>query len=372
MSTSSVDSAAEAPPKVVSSYNEWDPLEEVIVGVLEGGAVLPWETGFGAMIPRDYMGNVQHYHTMYAGQGFPKAQRAAAQKELDEFVHILEAEGVRVRRPDPIDHARPFSTPDWSSKGGNAQANPRDVLLVVGDEIIEAPMAWRARYFEFAAYRRLIKEYFAAGARWTAAPKGIMADALYNKHYERGREYVTTEVEPVFDAADAARFGKDIFVQRSQVTNRFGIDWLRRHLEGRFNVHEVEFHDERAVHIDATFVPLAPGKVLINPDRPIKHLPEMFRQSGWELLEPPRTTLPRSHPSFSSFEWLHINMLSLDTERIIVEANEQPLIEALKGWGFKPIPCPFRNNYRYGGSFHCATCDVRRKGTLMSYFDGGG
>ena len=354
--------------KVVSSYNEWDPLEEVIVGVLDGAAVMPWETGFGAMIPREHVAEVQKYHRLVGGQSFSPAQRAPGQKELDEFVHILTAEGVRVRRPDPVPHATPFSTPDWTSAGGNAQANPRDVLLVLGDEILEAPMAWRSRYFEFRAYRRLIKEYFAAGARWSAAPKPVMDDGLYINDHKRGEEWVTTELEPVFDAADAARFGKDIVVQRSHVSNHFGIEWLRRHVAGRYEVHEVEFHDDRAVHIDATFVPLAPGKVLVNPDRPMKVIPEIFRRGGWEFLTAPRTTLPESHANYRSFQWLHMNVLSLDERRVIVEASEAPLIAALRMWGFEPIPCHFRNNYRYGGSFHCATVDVRRQGELKSYF----
>ncbi len=57
---------------------------------------------------------------------------------------------------------------------------PRDILLTVGDEIIEAPMAWRARFFEYRAYRSLIKEYFRAGATWTTAPKPQMSDDLYD------------------------------------------------------------------------------------------------------------------------------------------------------------------------------------------------
>ena len=60
-------------------------------------------------------------------------------------------------------------------------AMPRDVLLVVGDEIIEAPMAWRSRFFEYRAYRSLIKEYFKQGAKWTTAPKPLMSDALYDQ-----------------------------------------------------------------------------------------------------------------------------------------------------------------------------------------------
>lgn len=53
--------------------------------------------------------------------------------------------------------------------------------MVVGNEIIEAPMAWRARFFEYRAYRPLIKEYFRKGAKWTTAPKPTMANELYDQ-----------------------------------------------------------------------------------------------------------------------------------------------------------------------------------------------
>ena len=103
----------------------------------------------------------------------------------------------------------------------------RDILTVIGDEIIEAPMAWRSRFFEYRAYRPLIKEYFKAGAKWTTAPKPLMCDQLYDQDYpvrgDRSRlgkegRFVTTEFEPCFDAAEFIRAGKDIFVQRSQVS----------------------------------------------------------------------------------------------------------------------------------------------------------
>lgn len=60
-------------------------------------------------------------------------------------------------------------------------AMPRDILIVVGNEIIEAPMAWRARFFEYRAYRSIIKDYFHRGAKWTTAPKPTMADELYDQ-----------------------------------------------------------------------------------------------------------------------------------------------------------------------------------------------
>jgi glycine amidinotransferase len=63
-----------------------------------------------------------------------------------------------------------------------------------------------------------------------------------------------------------------------------------------------------------------------------------------------------------------MNLLSLDERRVVVESQERELMDALRAWGFEPIPCPFRGFNALGGSFHCATVDVRRRGTLQSYF----
>ena len=357
------------PGPVVCSYNEWDPLEEVIVGRLDGQAEMSWEIPLYGFIPES--DRAYNRERAFALGGRARAAPQEAVDELDEFVRVLVAEGVTVRRPDLVDNTRSYTTPDWTSPGGLAQTCPRDVMLVVGNEIIEAPMSWRSRYFEFRAYRRLVKEYFSLGAKWTAAPKGQLSNELYENFHGKpptSGTFVTTEFEPVFDAADVVRCGKDLFAQRSHVTNESGIEWLSRHLAPTYNVHRVEFDDHRAVHIDATWMPLAPGKVLINTDRPIKNLPACFEKSGWDFLTPPRTTWPASDPYQWQYQWLLLNVLMLDEERVIVEKHEEPLILAMRDWGFKPIPVPFRNCFRFGGGFHCFTCDIRRRGTLRSYF----
>ncbi|CAD0229570.1 glycine amidinotransferase [Planktothrix agardhii CCAP 1459/11A] len=78
-----------------------------------------------------------------------------------------------------IDFSQPYKTQDFEASGMYA-AMPRDILLVVGDKIIEAPMAWRSRFFEYRAYRSLVKEYFQQGAKWTTAPKPLMSDGMDN------------------------------------------------------------------------------------------------------------------------------------------------------------------------------------------------
>lgn len=65
-----------------------------------------------------------------------------------------------VRRPEVVDFSSGYKTPDFEAICGLYAAMPRDILMVIGDEIIEAPMAWRSRFFEYRAYRPLLKEYF--------------------------------------------------------------------------------------------------------------------------------------------------------------------------------------------------------------------
>jgi glycine amidinotransferase len=53
---------------------------------------------------------------------------------------------------------------------------------------------------------------------------------------------------------------------------------------------------------------------------------------------------------------------------VIVEREDEPMIRALRDFGLQPIPCGFLHFNTFGGSFHCATADIRRRGELKSYF----
>ena len=67
---------------------------------------------------------------------------------------------MTVCRPEMVDFSQGYKTPDFEVASGMYAAMPRDILMVIGNEIIEAPMAWRSRFFEYRAYRPLLKEYF--------------------------------------------------------------------------------------------------------------------------------------------------------------------------------------------------------------------
>lgn len=352
----------------VNSFNEWDPLEEVIVGIVDNAQLPPNHISIKPCLTSNENDPLNGKFS----EPFPSNMVSEAKKNLKEFVEILKAEGITVRRPDKVNFSKSYSTPEWSCENGFHAAMPRDSLLVIGNKIIECPMAWRSRYFEVNAYRSLLKEYFLKGAKWVAAPKPQLSDKQYNYDYEKPKKggeikYVITEFEPTFDAADFIRCGKDIFVQKSNVTNSFGINWVRRHLDNKYNIHEVEVKCPFPMHIDTTLMPLRPGILLYNPEYVDKDkIPDIF--DSWDIIEAPKPKTPPKMEFHMTSMWLNMNVLMLDKQKVVVGKYQKPMIDLLKDIGLDPIPCEFHHFYHFGGSFHCATLDIRRKGGLRSYF----
>ncbi len=364
----------------VNSWNEWDPLEEIVVGSADGACFEPTEPG-----------NHPQIRNAFPGTPFPAGPKSQdsierANEELAGLVALLESHGVKVRRPRPHDFSRRVQTPDFSVNNQYCAVCPRDVMITIGTEIIEAPMSRRARYFEYKAYRELVYEYWKADASvvWTSAPKPSMRDDMYRegfwdwpvakRHAEmHAFEFCVTQDEVVFDAADICRFGRDLIVQESMTTNRTGITWLKRHLEPKgFRVHAVHFPlDFFPSHIDCTFVPLRAGLILTNPDRPLRDgEDQLFLRNDWEFVSAPAPTSSNAEmPDYcQSSKWLSMNVLSISPTKVVCEEQEKPLQELLCRLGFEVFTIPFRNVFEFGGSLHCATWDVRRTGTCEEYF----
>jgi len=244
--------------------------------------------------------------------------------------------------------------------------------------------SWRSRFFEYRPYRTILNDYFKRDPlfRWEAAPRPLMTDDLYMKDlpllaHERVATaakhiFTNTEAEPVFDAADALRFGKDIFMQHGYTTNLTGISWLRRHAS-HFRVHQIGFENNVSpTHSDAQLLPIRPGLCLSCPDRPLE--PSSLSlfindESDWEVVNAPQPNSQIMPPKCTSSPWLSMNLLSIDEDTIIVEATEKPTIKFLtEEFGFDVVPVPFRDAYKFGGSFHCQSVDVHRDGNQKSYF----
>jgi len=381
---------------LVNRWNDFDKLEEVVLGVADGACFPPLEpscqsefndqhTKYGCKMSHP----LSEYIPWPTG---PKLKKFIdnANVELDNLKDVFEGEGIIVQRPDRKFCQDAFNvrtkTPDFESPNQYCVVCPRDVMMTVGNEIVEATMCKRSRFFEYRPFRGLVQSYFDRDPRciWTAAPKPMMGEDSYNTAFwdwtleeriERMHKYefCLSEKEPFFDAADCMLLGNTMFVQQSMVTNICGIRWLKRHFAPKgITVRTLHFpYDLYPSHIDCTFVAANGHTALMNPDRPVvAEEVKIFKQNDWRLIDVPKHTEHLEHPIMcQSSRWLSMNVMSISPSKIIVEENEKPMINFLEQEiGLDVIPVPFRKVFEFGGSLHCSTWDVRRNGGQKDYF----
>ena len=363
--------------KIVNSWNEWDQLKHVIVGVAENSNIPPMEPALEPKLTKE--------SGMKNSSG-PRDKESVekATLQLENFVKILKSLDIEVDRPKPINFSETISTPDWKNEGMFGCMPPRDVILTVGNEMLEAPMSYRCRWFEYLAYRPLIEKYYEndPNMRWESAPKPRLTGETYKKNYlhdgitteERhekikNRDFILTEKEPLFDAAEILRFGKDLFFHNNFTSNIKGLNWLRRHFPNH-RIHQINLPgDLMPTHIDACFTPIKPGVIIINPNRKISsEQRKIFDDNNWEIHEAAPSVHNSPPPMCYSSIWLSMNVLIINPKTICVEASEEKMIKQMESFGMDVIPVPFRDVYAFGGSLHCSTTDVYREGECEDYF----
>lgn len=363
--------------KIVNSWNDFDPLKHVIVGRAENSCIPPEEPATSEKVPID-----SEMRGMWGPRPLHTVEAAAEQ--LDGLAAACEKYGAKVDRPTPLQWNQPVITPDFRTDSMMTCMPPRDVLLTIGSEIIEAAMSFRCRFWEYLAYSPLLSEYFNNDPEflWTQAPRPRLTDKSYKHNYydeqisleerlERtaNKDFVTTEEEILFDAADVLRLGKDLFIQHGLTTNRKAMEWFKRKYP-EMRIHAVNFPgDPYPIHIDATFVPLRPGLIINNPQR---RLPEeqrkIFEANDWQIVDAAMPAHKEPPPLCYSSVWLSMNCLVLDHKTVIGEASEVNQLEQFDKLGMEPVPVPFRDAYAFGGALHCATADVYREGGCEDYF----
>jgi N-dimethylarginine dimethylaminohydrolase len=354
--------AATQTPRVWSC-NEWDPLEEVIIGnPLNARFPFPDRSTQVAEYPDRSLAEIPRGF-------FPQQIIEETEEDLNGFAEILKGCGVTVKRPDTWPHEAKFSTIHWESEGYYNYC-PRDVLMVIGDRIIETPNVIRSRAQETFSYRTLLIDYMKAGAKWLSAPKPMLLDSLF-EGVDLDKPTPRND-EPAFDAANVLRFGQDLIYLVSATGNEMGGHWLQSILGDQYRVHFLK-DVYYGSHIDSTLVALRPGLVLANPARlNDDSLPEILKQ--WKVIySPPMENTDRYDPDYLSMcigsDWIDMNCFSISPKLVVVDRNQPTLIKLLEREGLDVIPLKLRHSKLLGGGPHCVTLDVRRKGTLERYFD---
>lgn len=345
----------------INSHNDWDPLEEIIVGHAHNCRVTLDISSHSFSYANHVWEDIQHMEGRY-----PQWVIDEANEDADDLAAVLTGMGIKVHRPKVVDWDQTFATPDWQSKGWYSWC-PRDLILPLGDMLIETPSPTRARYFETRAYEHILYEAFDDGALWFGAPRPRLLDSNYQLT-DIENKATLLDHEILFDAPNVVRVGRDLLYQISNSGNVKGFRWLKRLLEPMgYRLHYSELYSY--AHFDSTILPLRPGLVLLNSSRVNQsNCPEIFKK--WDKIWFDDCVVQGSQiPGYVSpcSAYIGMNILSVDPNTVICDAVQTPLMRALEKHAITCVPVRFRHAMTLSGGLHCATLDLRRRGGLEDY-----
>ena len=305
---------------MINSYNEWDPLEKIIVGSATN-ANWPMSDPVFAEEARNSLWT----ETPAPSGPVPQWIVDKANKELDILAETLARYGATVYRPKEM---------DFVEVNGMYNYCPRDRLLIAGNTLVDCNMMYPCRNQEIKNYYRLIAE----STNIITMPR---------------------DAGMVLDAANICRLGDTWLFLESASGNRVAYDWLCRKFP-QINIELCNFYS--GVHIDSTITPLREGLVMLNASRVTEeNCPKAFKD--WEKIYITEDQIVAQdfyqYPYAS--KWIAMNMLVLDPETVIIDAAQTQLINILKSKGIASIPLTLSHSRTLGGGFHCVTLDTRRK-----------
>jgi glycine amidinotransferase len=372
----------------INSYDEWSPLREVVVGSGINLTQLDIELSFKLFF-HDEANSSFYYPKYQPGRTGSKDTHAPKKRYIEElnedielFADALKQLSVTVHRPLEQSGPGVFTTPTFSATPTPA-LNVRDQAIVFGDEVVETPPQVRARYFENDLLKPILYDYFRQGSRWTTMPRPVMTDRSFDTAWVSGQNTPAAETivapkaspadtgfEIMLDAAQCLRFGRDVIVNVATENHELGLEWLRRHLEGRFRLHTVERLSGN--HIDSLVLPLRPGTLLLRNESVVDYLPKQLR--SWDRIIAPEPS-ENNFPAYDDGDlilttpYIDMNVLSVDAETIVVNSLSPELMRRLEAAGFTVVPVRHRHRRLFGGGFHCFTLDTVRDGGPEDYWD---
>ena len=304
---------------MIHSYNEWDPLKEIVVGTAD---FANWPTD-DPVFARESEKTTWTETPVPSGP-VPDWIIDEANQDLDILADTLEKLGVIVHRPMPI---------DFQARGGMYNYCPRDRLLVYGSTVVDPAMMYPCRDMESEALEQVIYQ----------------ADTVLRMPRDQGM---------VLDAANVLRLNDTMLYLESASGNSRAYAWLRKQFPD-VTIELCNFY--AGVHIDSTIVPLREGLVLINADRVSENnLPKVFDQ--WDIIWVNEVVAQSFYEYPYASKWIGLNMLVVNPTTVIVDRKQDVLIQRLEQqYNFTVIPLELRHSRTLGGGFHCVTLDIVRE-----------
>ena len=298
---------------LVSTNNEWSTLKSVVVGDATGAN---WPVNCP-----DF--RKQEETTLWKETPVPAGPVEQqiideANEDLQNFADILLDLDVEVLRPEQL---------DFVGRDGMYNYCPRDRFLVLGDKVIDTPMAYGCRDMEREAYP------------WFA-----------------GQTIRPEDPQVLFDAANVCRLGEDLLYLVSESGNLAGAHWLQETFP-EYRVHILDCY--QGVHIDSTISPVREGLVVLNGSRINQdNCPEVLK--SWDKIYIDEV-VPQGFYNYPyASKWIALNFLTVSPNLVVCDPHQTMLREQLKKHSVNTIGCELRHSRTLGGGHHCTTLDLVR------------
>ena len=305
---------------MINSYNEWDPLEEIVVG---SATHANWPSADPVFAKES--AKTTWTKTPVPSGPVPPWIIDETNEDLDVLADTLTKLDIVVHRPTEM---------NFQERNGMYNYCPRDRLLIAGSTVIDTAVLYPCRDQEIQALDFVIKN----AKKVLTMPKNSGC---------------------VLDAANILRLGKDKYLfLESASGNRLAWHWLMANLPTTTSMELCNFYS--GVHIDSTIMPLREGVVLLNASRVNKsNCPRVF--ADWECIYIDDVVAQDFYQYPYASKWIGMNMLVVDPNTVIVDAAQHSLMELLARKNFTVIPRTLRHSRTLGGGFHCVTLDLRRR-----------
>lgn len=299
----------------IASSNEWSTLKSVVVGTAN---FANWPKTDPVFISQE----TAWTNTPLPAGAVPQWIVDETNEDLEKLVAVLKQFGAEVHRPNDIDFV------GWD---GMYNYCPRDRLLIGGSTVIDCAMMYPSRDIEILAYNDIL-----SGQSVIQMPR------------DQGM---------VLDAANVCRINDKWIFLESKSGNQKAAAWLQQQFPN-IAIEVVNFYS--GVHIDSTIAVLREGFAVVNGSRVnLENLPQTLK--GWDVVFMQDMIEQGFHDYPYASKWIGMNMLSLDSQTVVVDRNQITLIAALEKNKFTVIPLELRHSRTLGGGFHCVTLDLHRE-----------
>lgn len=315
------------------AHHEWGKLRDVVIGIspAEDFVVFHepsqrWLTQEGAEFSRAHAGRRLI--------DVDPDQAKLIERQADALAELVARQGIAVHRPERLKgEERVFLAPN----GEGAQLFPRDGMIVVGHNVIDASLRLKCRQRERYGLRPIIQQAVQQrGARWSSVPLGSpgCVDG------------------PFLEGGDTLLNGHEVYVGISGCASDLaGADWLQALLGDSYRVIPVALRSN-VLHLDCAMALVKPGLLIWCPHKLIDGLPQSLRD--WDKIE----------VSVEEATLLATNCLVLEEGHVIVDADNARVIDELRRRKIEVIPLPFDGPIATGGGLRCAHHPLLRESVL--------